>query len=84
MHPSRPVAKSSPPDNDQDSARPHPDVYPIPPAPPSRFEVAVARAQARYTVEQWALLEPSTRTANIYAELRRLDSGGGPVRQAAE
>ncbi len=65
----------------------HPDIQPAAPrpdAPLSRFDIAVARAQGRYTAEQWALLEPSTRTASIYAELRHLDSLGGKARLAAE
>ncbi len=42
--------------------------------PPSSFDVAAARAMARYSPAEWALLEPSQRTEAIYAELRRLDS----------
>ena len=41
--------------------------------PPSRFELAAARAQALYSAEAWALLDPGTRSTAIYAELRRID-----------
>jgi hypothetical protein len=63
-------------------ARPEPD----PPAPEaahqSRFDIAAARAMVRYTPAEWALLEPSRRTASIYTELRRLDAewSGLPAR----
>ena len=42
--------------------------------PPSTFDIAAARAQARFTVEQWALLEPGRRSSAIYTELRRIDA----------
>ncbi len=49
---------------------------PVPPAAPlTRFDIAASRANARYTAEAWALLDPGKRTAAIYAELRRLDGG---------
>ena len=41
--------------------------------PPSRFEVAAARAKARYSAEEWVLLDPGKRSTAIYAELRRID-----------
>lgn len=70
------------------ASAPKPSDAPPEPAPAApgltRFDIAVARAQARYTAEQWALLEPSTRTATIYAELRHLDAIGGSARLAAE
>lgn len=43
------------------------------PDPPSRFEVAAARAKARYSAEEWVLLDSSKRSTAIYAELRRID-----------
>jgi len=42
--------------------------------PPSRFDVAAARAMARHSPAEWALLEPTKRTDAIYAELRRVDA----------
>ena len=41
--------------------------------PPSRFEVAAARAKARYSAEEWVLLDPGKRSTAIYSELRRID-----------
>ena len=80
-------AKPAAPSRDRLAAQSAP--LPEPVVPPSsaglsRFDIAVARAQARYTAEQWALLEPSSRTASIYAELRHLDVTGGSGRLAAE
>lgn len=43
--------------------------------PPSSFDTAAARAMARFSRDQWALLESSKRTQAIYAELRRIDAG---------
>ena len=43
--------------------------------PPSSFDIAAARAMARHSRDQWALLEPAKRTQAIYAELRRVDAG---------
>jgi len=41
----------------------------------NRVKHAVERAEARYGQEVWIGLEPSRRTAAIYSELCRLDSG---------
>jgi hypothetical protein len=41
--------------------------------PPSRFDIAAARARARYSAEEWVLLDPGKRSTAIYAELRRID-----------
>ena len=64
MSSTRSPAKSATPPSAPSS---HPDML-VSPAQLSRFDLAVARAQARYTIEQWMLLEPGTRIATIYAE----------------
>ncbi len=91
MPPYRPVPPTNPkppaPSRDRRAAQAAPPPEPAAPPPSaglSRFDIAVARAQGRYTAEQWALLEPSSRTASIYAELRHLDATGGSGRLAAE
>lgn len=61
----------------------HPDVL-ISPVELSRFDIAIAIVLARYTAEQWMLLEPGKRTTSIYAELQRLDTNGGKPRPAAK
>ena len=49
----------------------------LPDTPPheplSRFDIAAARARARYTAEEWVVLDPAKRSTAIYAELRRID-----------
>lgn len=50
-----------------------PRLQEAPDDPPSRFEVAAARARARYSPEEWVLLDPGKRSTAIYAELRRID-----------
>ena len=41
-----------------------------------RFQHAVALSQSLYSPAQWQLLEPTQRSAVIYAQLRRLDTLG--------
>lgn len=50
-----------------------PNSPPPVPEPLSRFDVAAARASARYSIEEWVLLDSARRTTAIYAELRRID-----------
>ena len=44
---------------------------------PDRFELAAQRARARFSAEEWVLLDPGRRSGAIYTELRRIDLVGG-------
>ncbi len=66
------AAASPPPPTPNADAPPRPLDAP-PHDPPTRFDLAAARARARYSAEEWVLLDPGKRSTAIYAELRRID-----------
>jgi hypothetical protein len=53
-----------------------PSAIPAQAEPLTRFDLAAARARARYSAEEWVLLDPGRRSASIYDELKKLDRGG--------